>query len=70
MKKLKIYKGVLPFMIIFFIICILQSFTFTRSTHSSQVDIREVTVSGHKYVVASSTAGVSIIHSHSCSAQH
>lgn len=70
MKKLKKYKGVLSFMIILFIICILQSFTFTTSIHSSQVDIREVTVSGHKYVVTSSTAGVSIIHSHSCSAQH
>ena len=50
---------------IFFVMAIM-SFTFDSTKRPNTVDVREVSVSGHKYVVASSTSGVSIVHSHSC----
>lgn len=70
MKKLKSFRWLLLGVIILLMVCILQSFTYTTSILSSQVDVREVNVSGHKYVIASSTAGIAIVHSESCLARH
>lgn len=48
-----------------------SSFTFDVSNGRPSVDVREVNVSGHKYVVATSfnaskQGGVAIVHSEGC----
>lgn len=66
-KSFKIF-GVIAF------VAILSSFTYTSINNHHTVDVREVNVSGHKYVVASSfydggeyrPGGVAIVHSESC----
>lgn len=55
-------------------VAILSSFTYTSIRDRHTIDVREVNVSGHKYVVASSyydggtnrPGGVAIVHSESC----
>ena len=69
-------KKILSIIIIVAVAFIASSFTFSPTT-GEVVDVREVEVGGHKYVVATSTqlsssnsnqrpGGVSIIHSAGC----
>lgn len=57
-----------------FIFMIISAFAYTTENKHHSIDVREINVGGHKYVVASSfydggvirPGGVSIIHSEGC----
>lgn len=67
-------KKILSIIAVVLVALFCLSFTYTTSNNHHEIDVREVNVAGHKYVVASSfynggvlrPGGVGIVHSAGC----